>query len=68
MISPLSAEDIPAEAVTLKAELTEMLLFAPIVSLLIEMDNRDGQAHRVPGLLHPRRRQADPHPGAEAEP
>ena len=42
VISPLSAEDIPAEAVALKAELTEMLPFAPIVSLLIEMDERTG--------------------------
>jgi hypothetical protein len=42
VISPLSAEDIPAEAVALKAELTEMLPFAPIVSLLIEMDKRTG--------------------------
>ncbi|MFI6180339.1 Tn3 family transposase [Nonomuraea sp. NPDC051191] len=40
VISPLTAEDIPAEAVALKAELTEMLPFAPIVSLLIEMDKR----------------------------
>ncbi|MGW0522117.1 hypothetical protein [Crossiella sp. NPDC003009] len=36
VISPLSAEDVPAEATALKAELTEMLPFAPIVSLLIE--------------------------------
>ena len=42
VISPLSAEDVPAEAVALKAELTEMLPFAPIVSLLIEMDKRTG--------------------------
>ncbi len=42
MISPLTAEDIPAEATALKAELTEMLPFAPIVSLLIEMDKRTG--------------------------
>jgi TnpA family transposase len=42
VISPLTAEDIPAEAVALKAELTEMLPFAPIVSLLIEMDKRTG--------------------------
>jgi TnpA family transposase len=42
VISPLAAEDIPAEAVALKAELTEMLPFAPIVSLLIEMDKRTG--------------------------
>lgn len=34
VISPLVAEGIPAEAVALKAELTEMLPFAPIVSLL----------------------------------
>ncbi|WP_224386186.1 Tn3 family transposase [Pseudonocardia sp. ICBG1293] len=42
VISPLTAEDIPAEARALKAELTEMLPFAPIVSLLIEMDKRTG--------------------------
>lgn len=42
MISPLSAEDVPGEAVALKAELTEMLPFAPIVSLLIELDKRTG--------------------------
>ncbi|WP_458788587.1 Tn3 family transposase [Pseudonocardia nantongensis] len=42
MISPLSAEDIPADAVALKTELTEMLPFAPIVSLLIELDRRTG--------------------------
>jgi TnpA family transposase len=42
VISPLTAEDVPAEAVALKAELTEMLPFAPIVSLLIEMDKRTG--------------------------
>jgi hypothetical protein len=38
-ISPLTAEDIPAEAVSLKVELTEMLPFA---SLLIELDKRTG--------------------------
>ncbi|WSJ01035.1 Tn3 family transposase [Nocardia sp. NBC_01329] len=42
VISPLTAEDVPAEAVALKAELTEMLPFAPIVSLLIELDKRTG--------------------------
>lgn len=42
VISPLTAEDIPAEATALKAELTEMLPFAPIVSLLIELDKRTG--------------------------
>lgn len=42
VISPLSAEDVPAEAAALKAELTEMLPFAPIVSLLIELDSAPG--------------------------
>ncbi|MGH3863715.1 DUF4158 domain-containing protein, partial [Actinokineospora sp.] len=42
VISPLSAEDIPAEATALKAELTAMLPFASIVSLLIELDKRTG--------------------------
>ena len=42
VISPLTAEDTPAEAVALKAELTDMLPFAPIVSLLIELDGRIG--------------------------
>ena len=40
VISPLSAEDVPAEATALKAVLTEMLPFAPIVSLLIELHKR----------------------------
>jgi len=39
VISPLTAEDVPAEATALKAELTEML---PFVSLLIELDKRTG--------------------------
>jgi TnpA family transposase len=42
VISPLTAEDVPQEATALKAELTEMLPFAPIVSLLIELDKRTG--------------------------
>ncbi len=42
VISPLTAEDVPAEAIALKAELTEMLPFAPMVSLLIELDKRTG--------------------------
>jgi TnpA family transposase len=42
VISPLTAEDVPAEAVSLKAELTEILPFVPIVSLLIELDKRTG--------------------------
>ncbi|WUI32705.1 Tn3 family transposase [Nocardia sp. NBC_00416] len=60
VISSLTAEDVPAEAVALKAELTEMLPFAPIVSLLIELDKRTGyldcfthaggQATRTPKL------------------
>lgn len=37
MVPPLSAEDIPAEAKTLKDELAGMLPFAPIASLLIEL-------------------------------
>ncbi len=42
VISPLTAEDVPTEATALKAELTELLPFAPIVSLLIELDGRTG--------------------------
>ncbi|MGW3542650.1 Tn3 family transposase [Nocardia niigatensis] len=42
VISPLTAENVPEEAKALKAELTEMLPFAPIVSLLIELDKRTG--------------------------
>ncbi|MEU0566946.1 Tn3 family transposase [Nonomuraea sp. NPDC005983] len=42
VISPLTAEDVPAEATALTAELTEMLPFAPIVSLLIELGKRTG--------------------------
>ncbi|MFE3262267.1 Tn3 family transposase [Nocardia sp. NPDC059229] len=42
VISPLTAEDIPTEAIELKTELTEMLPFAPIVSVLIELDKRTG--------------------------
>ncbi len=40
MIPKLTAEDVPAEARELKAELTGMLPFAPIASLLIELDQR----------------------------
>lgn len=42
VIAPLSAENVPDEAVALKAELTAVLPFAPIVSLLIELDRRTG--------------------------
>ncbi len=42
VISPLTAEDILSEATALRAELTEMLPFAPNVSLLIELDKRTG--------------------------
>jgi hypothetical protein len=42
VVPPLSAEDIPAEAKTLKEELAGMLPFAPIASLLIELDARTG--------------------------
>jgi hypothetical protein len=40
VIPPLSAEDIPAEAKALKEELAAMLPFAPIASLLVELDHR----------------------------
>jgi hypothetical protein len=42
VIPPLSAEDIPTEVTALKAELAGMLPFAPIASLLIELDVRTG--------------------------
>ena len=42
VIPPLTAEDVPAEARALKEELTGMLPFAPIASLLIELDARTG--------------------------
>ncbi|WP_406282957.1 hypothetical protein OH799_05800 [Nocardia sp. NBC_00881] len=38
----MTAEDIPSEATALEAELTEMLPFAPNVSLLIELNKRTG--------------------------
>ena len=38
VIGPLSAEDVPAEAAELKDELTGLLPFAPIASVLIELD------------------------------
>ena len=64
VIPKLTAEDIPAEARELKEELPGMLPFAPIASLLIELDGRT----ELPGLLHPRGRpQARPLPGAEAQ-
>ncbi|MGH3601548.1 MAG: Tn3 family transposase, partial [Pseudonocardiaceae bacterium] len=40
VIPKLTAEDIPAEAKDLKDELSGMLPFAPIASLLIELDGR----------------------------
>jgi hypothetical protein len=42
VIGPLSAEDMPTEVAELKAELTALLPFAPIVSVLIELDRRTG--------------------------
>lgn len=42
MVPPLSAEDVPSEARELKDELAGMLPFAPIASLLIELDARTG--------------------------
>ncbi|MGH3195970.1 MAG: Tn3 family transposase [Streptosporangiaceae bacterium] len=40
VIPKLTAEDIPAEATELKDELAGMLPFAPVASLLIELDRR----------------------------
>jgi hypothetical protein len=40
VIPPLSAEDVPAEAKALRDELSGMLPFVPIASLLIELDAR----------------------------
>ncbi|MEO7195939.1 MAG: Tn3 family transposase [Pseudonocardiaceae bacterium] len=42
VIPKLTAEDVPAEATELKDELAGMLPFAPIASLLIELDARTG--------------------------
>ncbi|MEU8110380.1 Tn3 family transposase [Nonomuraea muscovyensis] len=42
VVPPLSAEDVPAEAKELRDELAAMLPFAPIASLLIELDARTG--------------------------
>ncbi|WP_406314982.1 transposase [Streptosporangium sp. NBC_01639] len=42
MIPPLAAEDIPTEAKALREELSGMLPFVPIASLLIELDARTG--------------------------
>jgi hypothetical protein len=42
IIPPLSAEDVPAEAASLRDELSELLPLAPIVSLLVELDRRTG--------------------------
>lgn len=42
IIPPLSAEEIPPEAESLKTELIELLPYAPIASLLIELDRRTG--------------------------
>jgi len=44
VIPKLTAEDVPAEASELKDELAGMLPFAPIASLLIELDARTGFA------------------------
>ncbi|MFB9675707.1 DUF4158 domain-containing protein [Streptosporangium vulgare] len=48
VVPPLSAEDVPAEAKALKDELAGMLPFAPIASLLIELD-----AHALPASPTP---------------
>lgn len=38
----MSAEDVPTEAAELRDELTALLPFAPIASVLIELDRRTG--------------------------
>jgi hypothetical protein len=64
VISPLSAEDVPGEAVAFEGGVDgDAAVRADRVAA-----DRVGQAHRLPGLLHPRRRQADPEPGAQAQP
>lgn len=42
VIPPLTAENVPAEAKAIRDELSGMLPFAPIASLLIELDHRTG--------------------------
>ena len=42
VIGPLSAEDLPTEVNELREELTALVPFAPIVSVLIELDRRTG--------------------------
>jgi TnpA family transposase len=42
IIPPLCAEDVPAEAASLRDELSELLPLAPIASLLVELDRRTG--------------------------
>jgi TnpA family transposase len=42
VIGPLSAEDVPSEAGELREELTALLPFAPLASVLIELDRRTG--------------------------
>jgi hypothetical protein len=42
IIPPLSADDVPTEARALREELSGMLPFVPIASLLIELDARTG--------------------------
>lgn len=64
VISRLSAEDVPTEAIGVEGGADRD---AAVRADRVAAD-RDGQGHRVPGLLHPRRREAGPQPGAEAEP
>jgi len=42
VIPPLTAEDVPAQLEELRSELISRLPFAPIASLLIELDRRTG--------------------------
>ena len=65
VIPKLTAEDIPAEARELKEELSSMLPFAPIASLLIELD---GRTSFLDCFTHAGGRpQARPLPGATAQ-
>jgi len=42
VIGPLTAEDVPGEVAELKDQLTALLPFAPVASVLIELDRRTG--------------------------
>ncbi|MEV1065128.1 hypothetical protein [Streptomyces sp. NPDC050263] len=64
IIPPLSAEDVPAEAASLREELSEPLPLAPIASPLVELDRCTGF---LDCITHARR-QTGPITGAQAQP